>query len=293
MVIEMGTKHSAKEKKFEILSLLQHSSEQFLSGEELSRKLGVSRNAVWKMVNALRSDGYQIEAVTNKGYHLKSSPALISSYEIQRRISTKWIGGSIEVLDSVSSTNEYAKSLLSQQSMEALNGHVIFANRQTSGKAKQNARFYSPEETGIYITVIFCPDVAITYFESLRNAVAEAALAAIRQVTEIRAELLPPNELIYEGKKLAGFLTDILLEGESGKIKSAIVGLGIYVNEAQFPPELETCYISLQQIAGKPVDRLELLCHYLTELEQRIPAEFFCKMAKTENGSVENDRGDI
>lgn len=250
--------------KYRVLELLKQ-ADSYLSGEELSLTLGVSRTAVWKAVKSLRNDGYEIEAVTNRGYRFVSPADRFSEYEIRKGLLPGVIGSSIRVFDVLDSTNDYAKTLASSAEN---NGCVILAERQNLGKAKDSGAFYSPEQSGLYISIILHPQCYLEQFSKLREQVVESVRETIADTAGKEAEYRAPNEFFYESKKLCGILHELSLEGETGRIQSVVVGIGIYVNHMSFPEEVPG--ISLRQMAGKEIDRVELVCRLLNHLQKRL-----------------------
>lgn len=250
--------------KQKILELLKQ-SEGYLSGEKLSACLGITRAAVWKGVKALREDGYEIEAVTHKGYRLVSRADRLLEYEIQSRLVPGVIGSKIVVFKTLDSTNQYAKSVAE---LPDYNGCVILAEQQLTGKAKNNKGFYSPEQSGIYMSLILKPDCTLEQFSVFQKQVVDSVREAILKVTGAETEYRVPNELYYEGKKLCGILHELSLEGETGRIQWIIAGIGLYVNNIDFPNEIPG--ISLLQIAGKALDRTEVVCLILNCLQKRL-----------------------
>ena len=255
--------------KYRVLSLLQEHADGFVSGEALSDALGVSRTAVWKAVKALRADGYDIQAVTNKGYRLGvQAQDVISEYEIRSHLHTRLIGRTVEVLDRVSSTNTYARALADNPSY---NGHVVLANAQTNGKSKLHHDFVSPQGAGVYLSTVLRPaNGKLEDLPALRKATLNAVIQAVQEVTGVTVHLRALSELEADGRKVGGILTDVSVESESGRVDYAVIGIGLYVSQTAFSEEMQKEMVSLEQLSGQTVSRLKLICALLQALDEAL-----------------------
>ncbi len=236
-----------------VYSLLREAGD-FVSGERMSRELGLSRTAVWKAVAALREDGYVIESVTNRGYRLLSAPDRLSRDEIVRKLNGHPWAERLIVLDEVDSTNNYAKKLALEG---APSGTAVVAERQTSGRGRLGRRFDSPAGLGVYLSLILRPEVPPGRILHLTAVAAEAAAEAVEEAAGVRPGIKWTNDLVLETRKLAGILTELSLQAESGLADYAVIGIGTNCNHAEndFPPELRDIAVSLRQATGKTVDR--------------------------------------
>ncbi len=264
--------------KLKILDLLQKQNGSYLSGEELSRQLSISRAAVWKNIKALREEGYQIEAVTNRGYRLNKEQDMFSEFELQKQLKRypETADCPLHFFDTVSSTNRAAKALAE----EGTGITVVAAKEQTQGRGRKNRDFFSPNG-GIYLSAIFYPHL---YVEDSMYLTMSAAVAAVRAVEEycgVKAGIKWPNDLVYQGKKLCGILMETSVEAETGRIQSAVIGLGMNVNTDHFPEELEPLVTSLKQVTQKTWSRTQLLSRILVWLMRLVP------LCETETGRQE------
>lgn len=257
--------------KEEILSYLRESSD-FLSGEELSGRLGRSRTAVWKGVEALRRCGYEIDSATNRGYRLISCPDLYSPEEIAAGLETEEIGRKVYCYDSVDSTNEEAKR---QALRGAPNGSLFIAEQQTGGKGRLGRNWQSPSGTGIWFSVLLRPgalpggvrlplQIAATTLLA-GEAVCAAICARSRAGSASQAQIKWPNDVLIGTKKVCGILTEMSAEIE--RVEFVVVGIGINANNSDFPEELRQKATSLRMEQDAPVRRIPLLQEILRGFE--------------------------
>ena len=220
----------------EILELLESSGAP-LSGEEMARQLGVSRNAVWKAVQRLREDGYQIEAATNRGYQLVSADNALTPQSVRRLLEGPAQSCAIEVRDSVTSTNTVLKSIAEQGGAE---GMALIAQQQTQGKGRLGRSFLSPKGTGLYLSVLLRPRFPAEEALSITTAAAVAVAEAIDQLTGQQAKIKWVNDVYLRGRKVCGILTEAAVDFESSGLHYAILGIGINLRapEGGFPPEI-------------------------------------------------------
>jgi BirA family transcriptional regulator, biotin operon repressor / biotin---[acetyl-CoA-carboxylase] ligase len=252
-----------------VLSLLRHSQQECLSGEELSRQLGISRTAIWKHIRALRQQGYRIDAIPARGYRLVNSPDLVTPGEIQEGFETRLVGRDIIYFREVDSTNIQAQRLAEQG---AANGTVVVADSQSAGKGRLGRRWESPLGVNLYTSVILRPAISPLRAPQLTFVAAVAAARAIADYCGIRVEVKWPNDLLLKGCKVAGLLSE--MSAESDRIHYVILGIGINVNmePEQFPTDLRYPAISLKQAAGKALARAplaRLLYGHLDDLYHR------------------------
>lgn len=241
----------------------------FLSGGYLCDLLGVSRTSIWKAVSALKEEGYQIEAVTNKGYRLMGRQDILSEFEVRKGLVLQWIGEKIVVLNQSVSTNYAAKELLEK---DALDGTVVLANEQTSGRGRMNSGFYSPENTGLYCSILLRRQLHVNQLHYITILASEAVLDAVEEVCGFRPQIRWPSDIIYKGRKLCGILTEAGIEGETGLVHHLITGIGIHVNDTEFPNRNEQM-ISLRLVTGKPVNRIDLIHALLQYLDKAFSPE--------------------
>ncbi len=248
--------------RYQILTLLRD-RDAFCSGEEMARQLGVSRAAVWKGIQQLREEGYEIQSITNRGYRLQGGEVL-SPQEIQARLGDCPLGRQLWVLPAVPSTNSFLKL---QAEQGAPDGSVAIANCQEQGRGRRGRAFYSPPGEGLYLSVLFRGDLQVGEVGLFTAGVALAVADAIQDLCGVRPQIKWPNDLLWQGKKLCGILTETSVESESGQVLSLVCGIGINVNNRAFPPPVDQVAVSLYQLVGRPLSRVELACGLLRQLE--------------------------
>lgn len=245
-----------------ILILLLLNKWGYVSGEDISKKLGVTRSAIWKQVNNLREMGYEIESSTRLGYRLVNSPDLILPEEIWSKAKLELLGKNIHYFSSIGSTNEKAKKLAISG---APSGTLVVAEQQTSGKGRLGRQWVSPSRTGICVSIILRPEMAPYEAPKLTLLTAVAACETIRKQTGLLAQIKWPNDILIDGKKICGILTEI--SAELDRINYVVIGIGINVNNYYFPEELIDRATSLSLILGRKLNRKELLVGFLESFE--------------------------
>lgn len=244
------------------LKLLYEKGDEYISGEELSQILNVSRTAIWKHIKILRDEGYEIESLHGRGYKLiKNSEKLIPQV-LEENTKTKEIGKRIIYFSSLDSTNTYAKNT----AKELPHGTVIISEEQTGGRGRLGRDWFSPKGEGIWMSIILKPDIPPTEGMKMTQIAAAAVVKAIHRVLGLKVLIKWPNDLVYKGKKLCGVLTE--MAGELNKIDYLIVGMGINANNLSFSKDLETVATSLALHKGQPIDRQELIISILEEFEE-------------------------
>lgn len=244
-----------------ILDILLN-ADDFISGQEISEKLGVSRQAVWKSINALKEKGYEIQSVTNKGYRLVSSPDYLNESSLKSLLHNKIIGKNLIVLDSVNSTNDYLKKL-GNEGCE--NGTVVAAREQTRGKGRLGRTWQSKKDDGIAFSVLLRPNVAPSEVSAITPLAGLAVCKAIREYTKLDCVIKWPNDIIIGRKKLVGILTEMSAEFDA--VEYVITGIGINVDHTSFPEEIAFKATSLLLETGRHIDKNELLACVLEHLE--------------------------
>ena len=250
-----------------VLQLLRE-QEGYLSGEALSKELSLSRAAVWKAVESLRKDGYGIEARTGLGYRLTSVPDALTEREIRRYLGAgDLLGRELHCLDTVDSTNTYAKKLAMQGAAE---GTVIVANDQTAGRGRMGRQFQSPKDKGIYLTVLLRPDLPPSRLMPVTAMAGVAVCDAVEKVCGVRPGLKWPNDPVIGKRKICGVLTEMSLEGETGRVQYLVLGIGINVGqrEEDFSPDVAQIATSLNAYLGRDICRAELTAALICELER-------------------------
>ena len=248
--------------KQKLLELLQ-STEGFLSGQELSDHLNVSRTAVWKVMKSLEEDGYEIEAVRNKGYSLKKEPDILTKESCASRINTKWLGKNLMVYDVTDSTNTRLK-LAGEQG--APNGSVAVANAQEAGKGRLGRHWETPRGSALAFSLLLRPQIQPENASMLTLVAALAVSRAIDGYAGIKTQIKWPNDVVWEGKKICGILVE--MSAEMNAIHYLVIGCGINANMTEFPEELKEKAISLRMITGAEVDRAQIIQRSLEWLEK-------------------------
>ena len=248
--------------KEEILRVLHRG--RYVSGTELARQLKVSKVAIWKHIQTLKSDGYSIESKTRKGYHLIAAPDLLLPYEVKQGLKTKFVGREISYYREVDSTQELAKKLATKGSKE---GTLVIAETQTAGKGRRNRNWLSPEG-GIYLSIILRPEVSPSRAQIMALLAGLAAANTIRKLYDLKAELKWPNDILVNDRKVGGVLIEIAAEPDL--INWLVVGIGLNANtkSASLPRELRTTAVSLEEEYGRKIPRVELVRKLLEEVEQ-------------------------
>lgn len=245
--------------KDNLLALLTDRAGEYLSGEELALQLGVSRTAVWKAVNALRRAGFEIDAVQNKGYSLVGSRDVLHEGAVRKYL-TQPIG-QLLVQPTVTSTNAVLRELAADHAPE---GTVVIAGEQTRGRGRLGRSFYSPADTGLYLSLLLRPE-GFSPAQAVRmtTMAAVAVCQAIEAVSGRNAQIKWVNDIFLDGRKVCGILTEGSFDLETGSLNSIILGVGInvYAPADGFPRELE-------QIAGA------VLPEPITDGRSRLAAEF-------------------
>ena len=249
----------------EVLTILKQQDTD-LSGEEISRRLGVTRMAVSNAVKALRKEGYVIDSATNGGYRLRECPDKLSAGDryahlpYSRQASVRCFG----VIDS---TNSYLKR---EAVTGAPSGLVAVANDHTAGRGRSGRRFFSAADCGIYLSVLLRPHCEPQKTMTLTAHAAVAVCEAISRTCGVETEIKWTNDVILNGRKLCGILTEITLEAETGLVDSVVIGIGVNVNYKpdDFPEDLRAVAGSIFSETGVRVDRARLAAEMILALDR-------------------------
>jgi len=249
-----------------ILGALRSVDGGSVSGAELSRRLGISRAAIWARIEELRALGYDIEASPHLGYRLVNAPDVLHADDLYSRLGvTRVVGRIIQVFETAASTNDLAARLAHDGMKE---GAVIFAEAQTKGRGRLGRVWLSPPRKGLWFSVLLRPNISPQAATQLTVAAATALVRAIDAETGVAAEIKWPNDILIDGKKVAGILTE--LSAELDHVREVILGIGIDVNleTHEFPVELRASATSLRIACGEKVDRAALAVAALRELDR-------------------------
>lgn len=249
--------------KEEILRLLR-SADGYISGQELCNRFGVSRTAVWKAINKLKEAGYEIEAQQNKGYRLMAAPDLMTEAEIKSLMHTEWVAKEVLYFDTIDSTNTKAQELAEKGYPS---GTLVVADKQESGKGRRGRSWVSPSGTGIFMTLMIKPDINPNNASMLTLVAALAVAKAITSVTGEEALIKWPNDIVVNGKKVCGILTE--MNAQFDYINHIVVGIGINVHNESFPEEISQMASSLMiEAGGKRFHRAQIIAETMSYFEQ-------------------------
>lgn len=242
--------------------------EDFISGEEMSRQLGITRAAIWKKIKSLRAMGYQIQASPSKGYKILKTPEF-SVDEIKTLLRGS-IGREILYFESLDSTNTIAMELAEKSVSDAkksVYSAVIIADTQTRGKGRLGRTWVSPPKSNIYMSVIIKPELAPRHATLLTIMAAVSCCRAVRSATGLEAKIKWPNDLMLFGKKFGGILTEI--KSDPDRILYAVIGIGINVNvnPSSFPPDIQPCATSIKEHLKRIQSRTILIAEILNEMD--------------------------
>ena len=252
--------------KDEILKRLLQANGEAVSGQELADALGVSRTAVWKHMQTLQAEGYSFETVKKKGYVLKSVPNSLNPTQINLFLHTERFGKTIHYYDVLDSTQTIAHKLAQDGAPE---GTVVISEEQTAGRGRMARPWESAHGTGIWMTVIVRPDVTPQQASSYTLVVAVAISKAIKALYKnVEPAIKWPNDLLIDGKKCTGILTEMRAEADC--VQALLVGIGINANQIveDFSPEIANIATSLRLAAGEEINRAALVATILQYLEQ-------------------------
>ncbi|WP_058486500.1 biotin--[acetyl-CoA-carboxylase] ligase [Defluviitalea phaphyphila] len=248
--------------KSKVLQILKE-EEGYISGEEISRALGVSRTAVWKVISSLKKEGYVIESSTNKGYYLKETPDLLTKEEVSYNLKTKYLGKDIYHYYQIDSTNKEAKKMAVNGAKE---GTIIISEEQTLGKGRLGRGWISPPRLGIWMSIILRPLVSPLDASKITILGGLSVCKAIEKVTGLDVKIKWPNDIVINKKKVCGILTEMSAEME--KIDYIILGIGVNVNNENFPEDLKDKASSLKIEGNKKYNRKEIVQEIIMQFEK-------------------------
>jgi len=249
----------------DILKFLRE--KEYVSGEVLAKKLGISRVAIWKQIQKLKDRGYKITSDQNLGYCLISRPNLLLPQEIQRELSTNYIGKKIYYFPELKSTNIMAKEKTLHRAEGIDESTLIIAEKQSAGKGRLGREWFSPAG-GIWLSVILYPQLLPSYISRITLVTAVAVVKAIKVCTQIESQIKWPNDILINEKKVCGILTE--MSAELDMINWVVVGIGINANidHQDFPEDIQENTISLKETLGKEISRVKLVQTFLQEFEK-------------------------
>lgn len=264
--------------KDNLLKVLEKEKGKYYSGEELALALDISRTSVWKAVNALRKDGYNISAVTNKGYCLAEDTDILSQSGIEKYLEAEKSGFDIEVLKETESTNTYLKELAEKGAKE---WKVVVSACQTKGKGRLGRRFESPGNTGIYLSILLKPGHIPAQKAGMITTLAAVAVSeAIEEVSDNEALIKWVNDIYINGKKVCGILTEAAFDMENSSLSYAVLGIGINVYEPEGGFDG-----SIKNIAGAVFEEK------VNDIKNKLTALVLTKVKNYYNELVDNEKG--
>lgn len=244
-----------------ILEVILDNEKEFISGEELSKKLGISRTAIWKHIRILRSQGYNIESVNKKGYRLVDEPTdLLNPQNIYHNLKTKFIGKNVLHFETIDSTNDYAKKI----GNELRDGSVIISEEQTKGKGRLGRVWESKAGEGIWMSIILKPNI-IPNKAPFITLIAGASIVKALNILGVDAKIKWPNDITINNKKLSGILTELSAEIE--RVNYIVVGIGMNVKDTDFEEELQDKATSLYK-ENYNVSRVDIVKEILCQFEK-------------------------
>jgi len=252
--------------KDKLLLFLKENQGHWVSGELISNNLSVSRAAIWKHIQKLKEEGYVIESASKKGYLLSKSSDPITADEIRQGLSSKVFGKKdIIYLNETDSTNTRARELAAQGTPE---GTLVIAEKQTNGRGRRGRSWFSPPGGGIYFSLILRPIISPSETPRITLMTAVVLAETLISLMKLKLKIKWPNDILVNGKKLAGILTEISTEMDA--VNYIIVGIGLNVN-TQFedlPKEIKKTATSILIETGKQFPRVKLIQHYLKLYEK-------------------------
>jgi BirA family biotin operon repressor/biotin-[acetyl-CoA-carboxylase] ligase len=242
-----------------VLALLQPG--EFVSGELIGEELSISRTAVWKHIQTLKKAGYDIETVKNKGYLLRSYPEKPLKEEVERDLGTDIIGKEVELHASIDSTNRKGKVLARDRVEE---GYVIVAEEQTEGKGRKS-REWSSDIGGLWFSVVLYPELPLDRGMLVTMMASISVVQGVETFTGMRSEIKWPNDILLDGRKVCGILTE--MDAEMDMIENMVVGIGLNVNN-ELKGSLRKIGVSLKDRLDKSLSRVELLRSILKAMDR-------------------------
>ncbi|GGB33319.1 biotin--[acetyl-CoA-carboxylase] ligase [Virgibacillus dakarensis] len=248
-----------------LIKLLADSGECYISGQLLSEKLSISRAAIWKHMKELEKDGYQIEGKSKKGYRILKFPNKLSENTIQWGLNTEWLGKTIVHKQVTTSTQHIAHQLARDN---ADHGTIVVADEQTAGKGRMDHTWNSPKNKGIWMSLILRP-ATLPYLAPQFTLLTATVLAdVLTEETHTAPKIKWPNDILLNGKKIAGILTE--MQAEQDTIQYVVIGIGINVNqsEQELPADIRHKATSLAIETGRTWDTQKLIQRILLTFEQ-------------------------
>lgn len=247
--------------KTKVLRILQE-TDGYISGQTLCKEFGVSRTAIWKVMNKIKEEGYDIESVSSKGYHLISSPDLLGKSEVVNHLQTKEIGSEVFAFKEIGSTNTYAKKLGQEG---ARHGSLVVAETQTDGRGRRGRTWTSPVASSISMSVLLRPQLSPWKVSMLTIVMALAVRKALDELVEGEISIKWPNDILVNDRKVCGILTE--MSAEPDMVHYVVIGVGINVNMDSLLKEQAPYATSLKAETGKVFNRAKIVARILYHFE--------------------------
>lgn len=253
--------------KEHILKLFESHKGEIFSGEELAAELGMSRTAIWKAINLLREEGYDIESIRKKGYRLNPNSDILSLVKIQSHLIMPEGTILLEVHKSIDSTNKRLKIL----ALEGADSWTVVASEeQTEGKGKGQRKFLSPGGKGVYMSLLLRPQIHWNERKEYMDKIYESIQTVIASLAGQEVEQIGGNDFCIDGKKVAGVLTEMSLEAESKWIESMVVGIGINIYDQREEGCEDEIQVALSEVIGNYCNRSEVIAELVNEIYKKI-----------------------
>lgn len=247
-----------------VLQALERARGERLSGGRLAQQLGVSRAAVHKAIAALRAGGMAIDGVPGEGYRLAAADDSLTAAGVQALLDTRRIGRDMAVAPSLTSTN----TVIKERYLDRPHGFVLLAEQQTGGRGRLGRTFASPAQTGVYQTILLHPTLPLAHIQLATIAAAVSVAEAVEQTAGFAPQIKWVNDVLHEGRKLAGILTEATIEGESGAVSALLVGIGVNLRpNPAWPDDVRAVAGALGEF-GRVPRRAELAAAVLNRFER-------------------------
>jgi BirA family biotin operon repressor/biotin-[acetyl-CoA-carboxylase] ligase len=250
----------------QVLKLLRREADRHISGQAMSRRLGVSRTAVWKAIETLRQKGFRIDSAAGKGYRLEGGPERMVDIDIEVGLGTRVIGKSIVSFESVNSTIDAASSLAQEGARE---GAVVVAESQGGGRGRLGRKWSSPGGVGIWTSIVLRPAIPPRDAPKLTLLVAVAVATVLREQYALDAQIKWPNDVVIGGRKICGALTELVAEQDAVRYVITSFGLNVNQTRSKFPADVRDIATSMRIETGRKQDRPEVFRRALRELDRQ------------------------
>ncbi len=246
-----------------LLSLLMDHATVVISGAKVAREIGVTRWTVWRWMEKLRSLGVRVKGHPMKGYQLERVPDILVPGQLQKNLRGTGLGKRIHHFFKIDSTNSVAMNLGAR---DEPHGTIVLAEEQTAGRGRVGRSWYSEKSSGIYVSILLRPEISPVQAPMITLLSGLAAHEAVRETAGLQADIRWPNDLLLQGKKFCGILTE--MNAEPDRVHFVVVGIGLDVNHTKMPEEIASLAASLRMLTGKNYSRLELLARLLRSLDR-------------------------